>query len=67
MKYSIAFGTLLAILPCVHSQSGAYGQCGGTGWSESTYAIFGLKADRICSWCNDVCRWLHMHILKPVL
>jgi len=46
MKYIVLAVTALA--PAVLAQSGAYGQCGGTGWSGSTSCVSGYT----CTYSN---------------
>jgi cellulose 1,4-beta-cellobiosidase len=49
MKSTIPIAALLSILPAyVAAQSGAYGQCGGTGWSGATSCVSGYS----CTYSN---------------
>ncbi|KAJ3514912.1 hypothetical protein NLJ89_g2094 [Agrocybe chaxingu] len=48
LKYSISFATLLALLPLATAQSGAWGQCGGDGWTGPTTCIAGYT----CTYSN---------------
>ncbi|CAA7269601.1 unnamed protein product [Cyclocybe aegerita] len=48
LKYSIPFATLLAFLPLATAQSGAWGQCGGNGWTGPTTCIAGYT----CTYSN---------------
>ncbi|KAH9481222.1 Endo-1,4-beta-xylanase A [Psilocybe cubensis] len=48
VKLALSFGCLLSILPLAIAQSGAYGQCGGIGWTGSTTCISGFT----CTYSN---------------
>ncbi|PPQ91723.1 hypothetical protein CVT25_012864 [Psilocybe cyanescens] len=42
MKLTLSFAGLLSIIPLAIAQSGAYGQCGGIGWTGATTCISGF-------------------------
>ncbi|KAJ8693000.1 hypothetical protein PTI98_010255 [Pleurotus ostreatus] len=49
MKLSIAFSSLLALIPLATAQQGPWQQCGGIGWSGGTTCATGW----ICKYQND--------------
>ncbi|KAF8655053.1 hypothetical protein AX16_003254 [Volvariella volvacea WC 439] len=48
-KLTVAFSSLLALIPIVTAQSGPWGQCGGQGWTGPTTCVSGW----VCTYVND--------------
>ncbi|KAF9473811.1 hypothetical protein BDN70DRAFT_355108 [Pholiota conissans] len=47
-KFTASFAGLLALIDFAAAQSGAWGQCGGTGWTGATTCISGW----VCTYSN---------------